>query len=1016
MAIHAAHSNEGCTSKRRGARSPEAAKPPKHAHEPHGVPQIKGGRLEHMDLAKKKGINAHPQRGATIFYDNYQDNRPGAKATAGNAKSALFAVGVDAVFTHFHNDPNGDPFLLKKGGVAWDPFVDVALLEKKWDVWGGPLGDLLATMSPCGLSYDIDAARSHLAEASGGDAVVRKRAKKGEGIVQAQRAADPILPKILETANTYYAQNPEAPHKSGKVGLKSTVWEPWGFTPFLAEGFLDNAKMMLYANEVLVTSGVDSDLQWSCQIRDEYFMPRLMRTVDAAKVTLEPEGKRRIWNRIALFAGKPNSLILNEIRRLKFLGGDHQTYPRIIAVIAMDRHIGTRVFSWAHPIPELWHAVGAILKKLIIGSGYDDISSPVSWAKRLIFEPIIRFHRCTKPEDATDWGKISVRWHFEDYYRTAQIAVHAWISVRDEILKELGEKYDEKDRPDDVKLLLGLLDDDLLVVGYTLPAIRIADPDTSIAFLWRLQRVAMRWNAKGYASDLAQFLHDVERMDEKQRLEVIWNLSDMIGVKIELLHGLLVRTKTHHQQASVEMINQRHAYLKEIERGCSLLDIILGKAAPDGSPAKSTYSLPTIHDCEKVITFAAEHFKTLFAQATQLPSRSSVCPRVEGSAITESTMQTTAFTVIGDTTLTYTARCLPLSSDMFNAMMNKVSRSIQDRNGLKGVISSSWLKPRQPLAEGAEAKTIKQMSVVEIRESLGEYEKGLDSLQNWVKCDDCGVLRELAEANPDLDKYDNMKRWVCPMRDSETVCKAKEDGKKLLKMRLRAHAIPEYLTKLKVDNCGDSPQEKNVALTCNYLRRAAQGEILFDGIGIFARGGFKRDTADADDWGRESCDNSDIDQAEEREEAEVEEYEEARVPDGWHFVEDAPVVGEIVMLPDGKLIVMEDESLRPLLGNHDDLTYIMMHFEALPKDENTSGWLTATLNTQKKKWGGLCASDKYLRLGCNHRILWKTALTGGELNGTEYVHLDAKNYSRIPRRSSEESSGRTWIIIRKNEQ
>ena len=78
---------------------------------------------------------------------------------------------------------------------------------------------------------------------------------------------------------------------------------------------------------------------------------------------------------------------------MMFKVGDHQTYPQIKKFLLIARALGVHDFDYIFPVPELWHAAGQLLKKMVMGSKYDDVKSGYAWAKLLLFAPLLRIYR-----------------------------------------------------------------------------------------------------------------------------------------------------------------------------------------------------------------------------------------------------------------------------------------------------------------------------------------------------------------------------------------------------------------------------------------------------------------------------------------------------------------------------------------------------------------------------------------------------------------------------------------------
>ena len=135
--------------------------------------------------------------------------------------------------------------------------------------------------------------------------------------------------------------------------------------------------------------------------------------------------------------------------------------------------------------------------------------------------------------------------------------------------------------------------------------------------LARLQRVAARWHVVGYATDLLQYLHDITTLRADRRRVADENPSDMVGVKIEYIHGRLASTQTQHSEATADSINRQHANMDDIDRSCTLLDLFLDPK----NRMKQTYHLPDTLGCDQLIAQMADVIREAVSKALSASSK-----------------------------------------------------------------------------------------------------------------------------------------------------------------------------------------------------------------------------------------------------------------------------------------------------------------------------------------------------------------------------------------------------------
>ena len=372
--------------------------------------------------------------------------------------------------------------------------------------------------------------------------------------------------------------------------------------------------------------------------------------------------------------------------------------PKLVQIIALDALLGTNVLSYVKPWAATWHPSGCALKKMMMGQGYDDLTSPFAIFKVLIFDRLLRLHRGTADGVETEWGKIHHQYVFYDYYRMAMVVWHAWGLVRVEVLESLGP-----DPCDDVCLLLDFLENDLVTVLYWLPAQKL-DPETMDEFLQEFQILCARYNMTGYGPDMARMLYDLETMDKERRVTYDENRTDLSEVPIEYLHGRTAAATPHNTESSVTSINCLQANMFRIDRGCHVLALFNDD---DVESTDRTYSLASVHSSQELIEELSPLFASLFALAKANKSTR------DGAMIT-----TTAF-CNGDQ-LTYKAALIRKYAAADDSLAEKALSSVKKVNGLETLIPHSVLVPRElECVEGEEKpRALSQMDVSQIKVAL----------------------------------------------------------------------------------------------------------------------------------------------------------------------------------------------------------------------------------------------------------------------------------------------------------
>lgn len=585
-------------------------------------------------------MNADPRNTGGEISDNYQQQRQGSSATAGSSKAERMALVTDFAWWPWHNppQPGTDPMRLTDGQVAWSPKLVDAILMKVSDLPTEPWMQLLEKEMSCSIGYT-----------PGNSGTSPECGETGQVQVKAQRLKDELLAALKAKDDEFYKTHPNMRRNRGKFGLKGSKFVALGATPFTTKSLSENAKAFLHAHRLRIQARVDADLQpnqadcekeeeesdgeeqdWRiqrlrCVSENHSMLPgidsnrpesttstNIMIIGDCLFVfSFSYPGRSSLltnsfaWSSSCRSSVAPclHSQMTEEVWR-SFIMGDHELYPMLKTFVGLARLMDITEFDYIHPLPELWHTVGQVLEKFVLGQGYDDQDGPYSWQKICFFEPYFRRYRSLSDTENVPWGLISCQSHFVDNYRVCLVLHYAWRVVRSSILQN-GAALTKVQQ-----LLIIFLDNDLPIAFSFLPGLKL-DPETTLDIIRQMARVARRWHVTGYAKDLLQLLHDLEVMPEDRRRLVNENWASLVGVVIEYLHGRLASSQSHHTIATVESINRQHANMANLDRACELLDLIIGR----DERTTQTYHLPDINGCDKHIQFMAGVIRELFESA-----------------------------------------------------------------------------------------------------------------------------------------------------------------------------------------------------------------------------------------------------------------------------------------------------------------------------------------------------------------------------------------------------------------
>eukprot|EP00635_Sarcinochrysidales_sp_CCMP3193_P005392 CAMPEP_0118915538 /NCGR_PEP_ID=MMETSP1166-20130328/15682_1 /TAXON_ID=1104430 /ORGANISM="Chrysoreinhardia sp, Strain CCMP3193" /LENGTH=450 /DNA_ID=CAMNT_0006855245 /DNA_START=123 /DNA_END=1472 /DNA_ORIENTATION=- len=252
------------------------------------------------------------------------------------------------------------------------------------------------------------------------------------------------------------------------------------------------------------------------------------------------------------------------------------------------------------------------MKKFVVGTSYDKTNN-WCWMREIFFDVYMRIYRKLGEATPVPWGKISVQFHFVDYYHATLVLHMSWLAVRRECLPILRGHLDR--RP--VRLFYDFLENHLPCAVYYIPALKM-DPGTARGALARFLRVAVCFNATGYSGDLLQFCQDYDNLRRDRRLNVDENLPKLVGVIIEYIHGKLAESVRKHSISTVESINEQHACLESLERGIELLYLIIGRDAQ----LTATYHIPDIFGSDELVGKLAQHLRVLVKKAVTATARS----------------------------------------------------------------------------------------------------------------------------------------------------------------------------------------------------------------------------------------------------------------------------------------------------------------------------------------------------------------------------------------------------------
>ena len=92
---------------------------------------------------------------------------------------------------------------------------------------------------------------------------------------------------------------------------------------------------------------------------------------------------------------------------------------------------------------------------------------------------------------------------------------------------------------------------------------------------------------------------------------------DYVEIKIELAHGRFAQTEVRHARSSWETINEQHACMHALDRGCTLLDLLTERE----NKVKATYSLPDVHTNQSGIAHMAGVVQSRFREAASNQAR-----------------------------------------------------------------------------------------------------------------------------------------------------------------------------------------------------------------------------------------------------------------------------------------------------------------------------------------------------------------------------------------------------------
>jgi hypothetical protein len=354
------------------------------------------------------------------------------------------------------------------------------------------------------------------------------------------------------------------------------------------------------------------------------------------------------------------------LRRARYLQSDNQCVPHVLKLIVLSRFMGSHIMDTMMPMCEPWHAVKCLLTKYVLGSGHDDMSQ---WTKRVFFDEYFRFHRDTDVGADVDWGRISTRYRFDEYYYVCKVTMQSWLSVRETTLNSLTP---EQHALPAVELLLGFLEHDLPVGLYYLLAHKLS-PDLVVEFDWAMSITCAKYNCTGYMRDIARKQHDYSKLSAPMRAACDENPEFAIGVAIEHMHGRAAACTVDHHTHTHREINKVYANFTAVDNALELLSKMDG----EGKPLDKTYSIPDTHKTTEITAHMANHLVARFEQAVSA-----------ASSVANGTLTTAAFGF----PLSCSANLLPSHAAAHrHEIINPIVTGLQNQNSIEKILPNNTL-------------------------------------------------------------------------------------------------------------------------------------------------------------------------------------------------------------------------------------------------------------------------------------------------------------------------------------